>query len=141
MADSLGLLPSQLNVSSSETSHVSSNFAAIPARHDTSDTHDVHDAQNVSPRIDRTESIRFTNSLTTSATAGLQPAELRTEEYITKRQKIIADGPRPLSDQAINWIKAMEDVQLEIINAGLLESLEQAEKFANICDLNECLAA
>jgi chromosome segregation ATPase len=34
----------------------------------------------------------------------------------------------------------MEDVQLEIIDANLSESLEQAEKFAKICDLNESLA-
>ncbi|KAF8244959.1 hypothetical protein K440DRAFT_646670 [Wilcoxina mikolae CBS 423.85] len=46
------------------------------------------------------------------------------------------DGLGYLSNQAINWINAMEDVQLEIIDAGLLESLKQAEKFAKICDLN-----
>jgi chromosome segregation ATPase len=46
-----------------------------------------------------------------------------------------------LSDQAINWIKATEEGQLEIIDAGLSESLEQAESFAKICDLNESLAA
>ncbi|KAF8241388.1 hypothetical protein K440DRAFT_643711 [Wilcoxina mikolae CBS 423.85] len=121
MADSLGLPPSQWNACGSETSHVFSDFAAIPATHDTSDMHDAHDAQNVSPRIDRTESIRFSNSLTTSATTGFQTAELRTEEYVAKRQIIIADGPGPLSDQAINWIKAREDVQLEMIDAGLCE--------------------
>jgi hypothetical protein len=55
--------------------------------------------------------------------------------------KIIDDGPGVLSDQAINWIRATEDVQLEIINANLSESLEQAEKFAKICDLNKSLAA
>jgi hypothetical protein len=46
-----------------------------------------------------------------------------------------------LSDQVINWIKATEDVQLQIINADLSESLQQAEKFAKICDLNESLSA
>jgi len=35
----------------------------------------------------------------------------------------------------------MEDVQLEIIDAYLSESLAQAEKFAKICALNESLAA
>jgi hypothetical protein len=54
--------------------------------------------------------------------------------------KIIDDGPGVLSDQAINWIRATEDVQLEIIDANLSESLEQAEKFPNTCDLNEGLA-
>jgi hypothetical protein len=46
-----------------------------------------------------------------------------------------------LYDQSINWIKATDDVYLEIINAVLLESLAQAEKFAKICDLNASLAA
>jgi len=40
--------------------------------------------------------------------------------------KVINDGPGPLSDQAFNWIRAMKDVQLEIIDANLSESLEQA---------------
>jgi hypothetical protein len=35
----------------------------------------------------------------------------------------------------------MEDDQLEIIDANLTRSLEQAETFTNICDLNESLAA
>jgi len=55
--------------------------------------------------------------------------------------KIIDDGPRVFSDQAINWIRATEDLHLEIIGANLSESLEQAKKFAMICDLNESLAA
>jgi len=55
--------------------------------------------------------------------------------------KIINDGPGVLSDQAIDCIRAMEDVQLEIIDTNLSESLEQAEKFAKICDLNESFAA
>jgi len=55
--------------------------------------------------------------------------------------KIIDDGPGVLSDQAINWIRVTEDVQLEIIDANLSESLEQGEKLAKMCDLNESLAA
>jgi len=51
--------------------------------------------------------------------------------------KDINDRPGVLSDQAINWIRATEDIQLEITDANLSESLEQAEKFAKICDLNE----
>jgi hypothetical protein len=54
--------------------------------------------------------------------------------------KVIDDSPGHFFDQAINWIKAMEDVQLEIINAGLLESLKHAEQFAKICNLNKSLA-
>lgn len=42
-------------------------------------------------------------------------------------------------DQAINLIRAMEDIQLEIVDANLSESHEQAETFAKIPDLNECL--
>jgi len=76
----------------------------------------------------------------TSTTVGFQPTELRTTEYITTRMNIIDDSPGVLSDQAINWIRATEDVQLEIIDANLSESLEHAEEFAKICDLNESLA-
>jgi hypothetical protein len=55
--------------------------------------------------------------------------------------KIINDGPRVVFDQTMNWIRATEDVQLEIIDANLSESLKQAEKFAKICDFNKSLAA
>jgi hypothetical protein len=55
--------------------------------------------------------------------------------------KVIDDGPGLLSDKAINWIWAMENVQLEIIDANLSEIPEQPEKFAKICNLNESLAA
>ena len=55
--------------------------------------------------------------------------------------KTIDDGPGVLSDQANHWIRATEDVQLDIIDSNLSESLEQGEKFAKICDLNESLAA
>jgi len=51
--------------------------------------------------------------------------------------KDIKDSPGVLSDQAIHWIRATEDIPLEITDANLSESLEQAEKFAKICDLNE----
>jgi len=110
---------------------------ALPAMHDTHDTHDV----SFTDKIDRAKSIRFGSRLKTSTTGGFQPTELRTTEYITNRMKIIDDGPGVLSDQAINWIRATEDVQLEIIDANISESLEQAEKFAKICDLNASLAA
>ena len=72
---------------------------------------------------------------------GFPPTELRTTEYITNLMTIIDDGPGVLSDHAINWIRATEDVQLEIFDANLSESLEQAEIFGKICDLNESLAA
>jgi hypothetical protein len=51
------------------------------------------------------------------------------------------DGPVLLSDQTINWIRATEDIQLEIIDGKQFEWLQQAEKFAKICDLNESFAA
>jgi hypothetical protein len=137
MVDSPGLPSNQWNAGRSEASHASSDFATIPA------TYDAHDTQDVSfkDKIDQAESIRFSSKFATLATAGFEPAELRTAEYVTERKKIIDDGPGHLSDQAINWIKATEDVQLEIIDAGLSESLEQAEKFSKVCELNESLAA
>ena len=55
--------------------------------------------------------------------------------------KVIDDAPRFLSDQAINGIRATENVHLDIIDANLPESLEKAEKFAKICDLNGNLGA
>jgi len=55
--------------------------------------------------------------------------------------KVIDDSPGLLSDQAVNWIRPTEDVQLVIIDANLSGSLEQAEKFAKLCDLHESLAA
>ena len=137
MADLLGSSSNQWTAGGSETSQESSDFTALPATHDTHDTHDV----SFTDKIDKAESIRFSSRFKTSTTAGFQPTELRTTEYITNRMKIIDDGPGVLSDQAINWIRATEDVQLEIIDANLSESLEQAEKFAKICDLNESLAA
>jgi len=137
MADSLGSSSNQWTAGGSETSQESSDFTALPATHDTHYTHNV----SFTDKIDKTESIRFSSRLKTSTTAGFQPTELRTIESITNRMKIIDDGPGVLSDQAINWIRAMEDVQLEIIDANLSESVEQAEKFAKICDLSESSAA
>jgi hypothetical protein len=137
MADSLGLSSNQWTAGGSEISHESSDFTALPATHDTHDTHDV----SFTDKIDKAASIRFSSRFKTSTTAGFQPTELCTTEYITNRMKIIDDGPRVLSDQANNWIRAMEDVQLEIIDANLSESLEQADKFPKICDLIESLAA
>jgi len=136
LADSLGSCWNQWTAGGSETSQESSDFMAFPA------THDTHVTQNVSftNKIDKAESIRFCSRFKTSTTSGLQPTELRTTEYIANRMKIIEDGPGVLSDQEINWIRATGDVQLDIIDDNLSESLEQAEKFAKICDLNERLA-
>jgi len=55
--------------------------------------------------------------------------------------KVINDGAGVVSDQAINWIRATENIRVEIIDAKLSESREQAETFAKICDLNESLPA
>jgi hypothetical protein len=128
MADSLGLPSNQWSAANSETSHVSSDFAPLPATHDAQDV-------SFSDRINKADSIRFSSKFTTLTTASFEPGELRTAEYVTKRKKVIDDGLGHLSDQARHWINATEDVQLEIIDAGL------SEKFAKICDLNESVAA
>jgi len=152
LADLLGLSSNQWTASRSETLHESCNFTALSATHNTHNTHnmhnthnthDPHNAQDVSftDNIDKEDSIRFSSRFKTLVTAGFQPTEHRTTEYVTNRMKAIEDGPGLLSDQAINWIRATEDVQQQIIDSNLSESLEQAEKFAKICDLNESLAA
>ena len=53
---------------------------------------------------------------------------------------VIDDVPGLLSAQAINQMRATEDIQLEINDANLSECLEEVEKVAKICDLNESLA-
>jgi hypothetical protein len=104
--------------------------------------HDVHDIQDGSftDTIDIAESIRFSSMLMTSATAGFQSAELYTIQYVPNRIDIIDDGPGLLAEQAINWIRATKDIQLQNIDANLSDSLKQAEQFANICNHNESLA-
>jgi len=54
--------------------------------------------------------------------------------------KDIDDCPAVLSDIAMNWIRALEEVQMEIIDADVSEILEEAEEYAMICDLNVSLA-
>jgi len=115
----------------------SSDFTALRAAHNMHDTHDVSGTD----QTDQAESIWFSSRLKTSTTAGFQHTELRTTEYITIRMKVIDDGPGVLSDRGIYWIKATGDVQLEVIDVNLSESLKQAEKVSKICDLNESLAA
>ena len=68
----------QWTASGSEASQESSNFAALPAMHDTHDMHEV----SFTDKIDKAESIRFSIRFKTSATTGFQPTELRTTEYI-----------------------------------------------------------
>ena len=122
MAVSLGPDSDEWTDGSSEALQENSDFAALPAIHDTNNTHNV----SLTDKINTAESIRFSSRFETSTTAGFQPTELRTMEYITNQMKIIHDGPGVLYHQAINWIWATEDVQLEIIEAHLSESLEQA---------------
>jgi len=143
MADLIGLFSNEWTAGSSETSHESTDFTAVAAKHDMHDTHDAPDARDVgfTDKIDQAKPSRFISRFKTSATMGFQPTELGTTEYITNQMKVIVDGPRLLSDQAINWIRATEDIQLEMIDANLCENLEDAEKFAKTCDLNESLAA
>ena len=116
---------------------------ALLATHGTHDTHARHDTYDVSftDRNDKAESIRFSSRFKTSATTGFQSTELRSTEYVTNQMKVIDGSPGHLPDQAINWIRATEDVQLEVMDANLSERVEQAKKFAKICDLNESLAA
>jgi len=137
MPDSLGSSSNHWTAGGSETSQKTSDFTALPAMHD------MHDMQDVSftDKIDKAESIRFTSRFKTSTTAGFQPTELCTTEYITNRMKLIDESPGVLSNQALNGIRATEEVQSEIIDANLSERLEPAEKIAKICDVNEWLAA
>ena len=137
MADSLGLSSNEWTARGSEVSQESSDFAALPATHDTHNRHDVR----FTDKIDKAESIRSSSRCKISTTTVFQPTELRTTEYVTNRLKVISNGPGVLSDQAIDRIRATEDVPLEIIDANLSVILEQAEKFAKIHDLNESWAA
>ena len=137
MADSLCSSSNQWTAGGSDASHESSDFAALPALHKAHDMHHV----SCTDKIDKAQSIRFSSRFKTSTTTCFQPTELHTTENITNRMKVINNCPGVMSDQSINWIRAMEDVQLEIIDAYLSESLAQAEKFAKICALNESLAA
>jgi hypothetical protein len=133
MADSLGLPSNPWSAADSKISHMFSDFAPLPAMHDTQDV-------SFSDRINMAESIRFSSKFTTLAAAAFKSGKFHPTEYITKRKKVIDDSPGHLSRQAINWNKATEDVQLEIIEVGLLESLKQAKQVAKICDLKESLA-
>ncbi|KAF8248729.1 hypothetical protein K440DRAFT_642028 [Wilcoxina mikolae CBS 423.85] len=111
MADSLGLPFNQCNSEGSEILHISSDFATIPAMHNTSDTPDI----SMSDRINKAES-------------SFEPVEYYMEEYIIKKKKGIDDDPEDLSDHTINCIQTTVNVKHEIIDAYLL-------------DLNESLTA
>jgi len=105
------------------------------------DMHNVNCAQDVRfiDRIDKAESTRFSSNFKTVATTGFQPTDLRPTEYITNWIKVIDNGPGRLSDQAMDMIVPMEAVQRHIVNANHSDSLEQAETFANLCNLNTSL--
>jgi len=137
MAETLGFSLKQRIVSVSETSHRSSGFAAVLL------THDIHNTQDVpvTDKIEKDESMSFSSRFTILATADVQHTELCTTEYVRNRMNVIHDSPGLLSDQVVHWIKVVEDIKLEIIDANLLEILKTAEKFAYIGDLNESLAA
>ena len=127
MATVLGVSCNLWTAGDSETSHECSDFAALPAMHDMHDTHGAHDVEDVSftDHIDQGERIRFSSRFKTSTTGGFQPTEHRTTEYVTNQMKVIHNGPRLLSDQPINWIKATEDIQLEITNTNRSEALNK----------------
>jgi len=92
------------------------------------DAHHVHDF-TWTDKIYKAELIRFSSWFKTSATAGFKPTELHTTEYIPKRNSILDDGSGLLSEEAINSIRAAEDVQLDIIDVNISQSFEQAEKW------------
>jgi len=104
----------QWTAGGSETLDEFSDIAAPPARHNMHDKHhtpntqDTQNAQDVSltDKIDKAESIRISSRFKASATAGFQPAELRTTEFMTNWIKVIDDEHGLLSDQALNWIRA-----------------------------------
>jgi hypothetical protein len=137
MVDLLGFSSNQWTAGGSEASQEYSDFAALPATHDTYDTHDA----SFTKEINNAKLSRFSSRFETSVTGGFQPTERHTTEYVTNRMNIINNSPDVLSDLAIYWIKAMKDIQLEIIDANLSKSLEQAEKFTKVCYLNKSLAA
>jgi hypothetical protein len=72
---------------------------------------------------------------------GYQPTELRTTESITNQMMVIDKDPGDLSNQAINWIRATEDVQFAIGDDNLSERIVQGVNFGKICDPNDRLAA
>jgi len=76
-----------------------------------------------------------------SATTDFQSTELHRTVYGTKQMNIIDDGPEHFSEQAINLIRATEDVWLEIMDVHHAESFEQAKNFGNSCILNKRIAA
>jgi hypothetical protein len=103
----------------------------------------VHNAKDLTftDKIDKAEPIRFSSWFKTSATTGFQPTERVTTEYILNWIKAIDGSPGLWSAQAINCIRATEDVQLEIIDGNLPSTLEHADMIAKICVLNESWAA
>lgn len=106
MVDSLRLLLNQWTSGEVETSHKSSDFATLSATHDTHGTQDV----SFMHRIWNPESIRFNSRFMSSATTDFQSTELHRTVYGTKQMNIIDDGPEHFSEQAINLIRATEDV-------------------------------
>ena len=120
MADSLGASSTQWTAGGPEASQKSSDFAAHPTLHDMHDTHNV----SFTNKIGNSESIRFSSRFKASTTVGFQTTELRSTEFITNRIMVIDDGLGVLSDLAMNRIRAPEDMQLEMIDANLSESVE-----------------
>ena len=103
----------------------------------------------VCPQCTLFEDVSFTDSMEnaksttcssrfqTSATMGFQHTEHCTTQYVPNLVNVIDYSPEPFWDKVINWVRNMEEAQLEMINANLWESLKQAEKFAKICDLSK----
>jgi len=111
----------------------------------THDMHDMHDAPNVQDvsftnKVNHAKLIRFSKRFKTSSTAGFKPTELRKTKYATEQIKVFHHGPWLLSNKTIDWIGAMENVRMQIVDTILSERLEQGEKSAIVCTLTERLA-
>jgi hypothetical protein len=92
--------------------------------HSTHNTHPKHSITNVNdvsftPKKEKAKSIRLSSRFNASATMGFQSTELYTTPYIRNQLNIVNAGLTLMSDLAMNWISATEDVQLLIIAANL----------------------
>jgi len=137
VADSLCVCSDQWTAGGSETSAEFFDFGAFPATRDMHDTLDV----SFSDQINMANSIRSSSTFTISDTENFQPTQLRTTVYITNGMNTIDARPGHLSDRAINWMGAANDIHLEISNGDFGESLQSAKDVVMICNLNQSLAA
>ena len=108
------------------TLYKESNLTAYPVPHDTHDTYIVHIAQvvGVAEDFQKAEWIRLISRSTTSRTVGFQYTAYGITEYVTKWMKAIEHGPWLFSDCGITLIWAAVNIEQEIIDAQVSQSLE-----------------